>query len=73
MALFDSGDHDSENVHRGIGFLLETQRRDGSWQDEAWTGTGFPGVFYLRYHYYALYFPIRALALYGRARDSRPH
>ena len=34
------------------------QRYDGSWKDEYWTGTGFPKVFYLRYHLYATYFPL---------------
>lgn len=49
-------------VRRGLQYLLHTQRPDGSWQDEPWTGTGFPRVFYLRYHLYATYFPLLALA-----------
>ena len=43
------------------------QQYDGSWRDEHWTGTGFPRVFYLRYHLYATYFPLWALSLYRRA------
>ena len=54
-------------VRRGVESLLATQRSDGSWYDEQWTGTGFPKVFYLRYHLYACYFPLQALAAYVRA------
>jgi squalene-hopene/tetraprenyl-beta-curcumene cyclase len=54
-------------VRRGIDWLLASQRDDGSWYDEHWTGTGFPKVFYLRYHLYACYFPLQALAAYVRA------
>ena len=68
MTLFGSGDFDSASVRRGLERLLQTQRADGSWYDEAWTGTGFPRVFYLRYHLYATYFPLLALGTFaGRA------
>ena len=40
---------------------------DGTWEDEQWTGTGFPEVFYLRYHYYATYFSLLSLSAYRRA------
>ena len=43
-----------------------TAADDGSWVDETWTGTGFPKVFYLRYHLYATYFPLWALSLLRR-------
>jgi squalene-hopene/tetraprenyl-beta-curcumene cyclase len=56
-------------VRRAVDWLLETQRSDGSWYDEYWTGTGFPKVFYLRYHLYACYFPLQALATYARALE----
>jgi squalene-hopene/tetraprenyl-beta-curcumene cyclase len=56
-------------VRRAVDWLLATQRRDGSWYDEYWTGTGFPKVFYLRYHLYACYFPLQALASYARALE----
>jgi squalene-hopene/tetraprenyl-beta-curcumene cyclase len=46
--------------------LLDTQRPDGTWAEEPFTGTGFPKVFYLKYHYYALYFPLMALCRYRR-------
>jgi squalene-hopene/tetraprenyl-beta-curcumene cyclase len=64
LALFAAGDYSSDKVRRGIDYLIQTQRRDGSWQDAFWTGTGFPKVFYLRYHLYATYFPLWALSLW---------
>jgi len=64
MGLFFSGDHTSPAARRGVDYLLARQRPDGTWHDEYWTGTGFPRVFYLRYHLYALYFPLQALGLY---------
>jgi squalene-hopene/tetraprenyl-beta-curcumene cyclase len=66
MALFATGDRDSDPVRRGVEYLLARQAYDGSWTDEYWTGTGFPKVFYLRYHLYATYFPLWALSLYAR-------
>jgi squalene-hopene/tetraprenyl-beta-curcumene cyclase len=75
MALFATGDRDSEAVQRGVAYLLSLQEYDGSWKDEHWTGTGFPKVFYLRYHLYATYFPLWALSLHARegsAGTTRP-
>jgi squalene-hopene/tetraprenyl-beta-curcumene cyclase len=51
-------------VQRGIDYLLQTQCADGGWEEREFTGTGFPRVFYLRYHLYRLYFPLWALSLY---------
>ncbi|MEP6801844.1 MAG: squalene--hopene cyclase [Acidobacteriota bacterium] len=81
MALLAAGEGPSESVERGVDYLLCQQLYDGSWKDASWTGTGFPGVFYLRYHLYATYFPLWALSQYDRAkrrherRDTgdRPH
>ncbi|MFV1958585.1 MAG: squalene--hopene cyclase [Planctomycetota bacterium] len=64
LGLFASGDFDSDAARRGLAHLLEAQRGDGSWYDATWTGTGFPRVFYLRYHLYATQFPLLALAIY---------
>jgi squalene-hopene/tetraprenyl-beta-curcumene cyclase len=60
----------SPAVRRGIEFLLNTQQEDGTWIEDAFTGTGFPRVFYLRYHMYRLYFPLMALARYARLNPS---
>jgi squalene-hopene/tetraprenyl-beta-curcumene cyclase len=64
LGLLAAGDTRSDCVTRGVEFLLRTQKRNGSWRDEWYTGTGFPKVFYLKYHMYAEYFPLLALAAY---------
>ncbi|HEY6273784.1 MAG TPA: squalene--hopene cyclase [Terriglobales bacterium] len=66
MGLLAAGDTRSESVQRGILHLLETQRADGSWDEDQYTGTGFPRVFYLAYHLYRDYFPLIALSTYAR-------
>ena len=53
---------DHPAVLRGVRYLVHTQSHDGSWEESQFTGTGFPCVFYLRYHYYPIYFPLMALA-----------
>ncbi|HWC96906.1 MAG TPA: squalene--hopene cyclase [Candidatus Sulfopaludibacter sp.] len=62
LGLLAAGDRDSVQVRRGIQFLLERQRPDGTWPEDATTGTGFPNVFYLSYGMYRDYFPLLALA-----------
>ncbi len=62
MGLIAAGFQDHAAVARGIRFLVETQREDGTWDEPQFTGTGFPRVFYLRYHYYPIYFPLMALS-----------
>ena len=66
LGLLAAGDTRSDCVHKGIAYLLKTQRRDGSWQEKWNTGTGFPKVFYLKYHMYAEYFPLLAMATYQK-------
>ncbi len=70
MGLLACGEAESETVRHGVRFLLATQQDDGSWKDEYWTGTGFPKVFYLRYHLYASEFALRALARYRKAMEG---
>jgi squalene-hopene/tetraprenyl-beta-curcumene cyclase len=70
LGLVACGRVDSPAVERGVGYLLAEQEPDGSWKDDFWTGTGFPRVFYLRYHLYATYFPLRALAVLDRERGA---
>jgi len=49
--------------------LLRTQRSDGNWDEPYYTGTGFPRVFYLKYHLYRLYFPLMALGRFRRMHE----
>jgi squalene-hopene/tetraprenyl-beta-curcumene cyclase len=49
---------------RGAAYLAATQRADGTWDEELFTGTGFPGDFYINYHLYRLVFPLTALGRY---------
>ena len=53
-------------VQRAVEYLLTHQNDEGSWDEEPFTGTGFPKVFYLKYHLYRHYFPLFALARYRR-------
>lgn len=70
LGLFATGDFDSESATQGIRYLLRTQNQEGSWEEPYFTGTGFPSVFYLKYHLYSHYFPILALSDY--LRRNRP-
>jgi squalene-hopene/tetraprenyl-beta-curcumene cyclase len=72
MGLLTGRPGDTPAVRRGVRWLLDRQDADGTWQQAPWTGTGFPKVFYLNYHYYRHYFPLMALAQWRRARSS-PH
>jgi squalene-hopene/tetraprenyl-beta-curcumene cyclase len=72
MGLMCAGDYESESVQKGIQYLLETQRPDGSWYERPYTGTGFPRVFYLKYTLYYQYFPLMTLSKYaGHLRGLR--
>jgi squalene-hopene/tetraprenyl-beta-curcumene cyclase len=71
LGLIAAGQVRHAAVRRGVRYLLAAQGDDGGWAEEPWTGTGFPGVFYLRYHYYATYFPLLALSSYRRALERR--
>ena len=69
MGLIAGGDTYSSSVQYGIDYLIRTQAEDGTWAEELATGTGFPKVFYLNYHYYRLYFPLLALAEFVKMRN----
>jgi squalene-hopene/tetraprenyl-beta-curcumene cyclase len=68
MALLHAGAIEHLAVARAVDYLLATQRPDGTWEEAAFTGTGFQRVFYLRYHLYRDYFPLWALGLYRALR-----
>jgi squalene-hopene/tetraprenyl-beta-curcumene cyclase len=69
MGLVAAGEAGTSAVRRGVGTLIDRQRA-GTWEQAPWTGTGFPRVFYLNYHYYRHYFPLMALAQYRTAQSS---
>jgi squalene-hopene/tetraprenyl-beta-curcumene cyclase len=76
MGLLAASEVDHQAVRQGVRYLLERQDGAGTWAQEPWTGTGFPRVFYLNYHHYRHYFPLRALAQYRAARfgsELAPH
>lgn len=64
IGLLSASYHDKLVIERGINYLINTQKNDGTWQEANFTGTGFPGHFYLKYHLYAQYFPLIALGRY---------
>ena len=70
MALLEA-DQDSPAVAGGVDYLVRTQREDGTWDEEMYTGTGFPSAFYIRYHLYRLVFPLMALGRYARRTGLR--
>jgi squalene-hopene/tetraprenyl-beta-curcumene cyclase len=59
-----AGSPEAESVDRGVRWLADTQRDDGTWDEPQFTGTGFPGDFYINYHLYRLVFPVSALGRY---------
>ena len=68
LALLAAGEHAGEPVRRGVRWLVDTQRADGTWDEPEFTGTGFPGDFYINYHLYRIVFPISALGRYVTAQ-----
>ena len=64
LGLMAAGEMDSPEVRKGAEYLMRAQQADGLWKDEWFTAPGFPRVFYLKYHGYAKYFPLWALARY---------
>jgi squalene-hopene/tetraprenyl-beta-curcumene cyclase len=71
LGLIAGGDTNSLSVQHGIEYLVESQLPDGSWQEALATGTGFPRVFYLNYHYYRLYFPLLAISSYVKSNGLK--
>lgn len=65
MGLCAAGLSGHEATRCGVDFLLETQLENGRWREPEFTGTGFPCVFYLRYHFYSVYFPLMALSIFA--------
>ncbi|WP_211942052.1 squalene--hopene cyclase [Cylindrospermopsis raciborskii] len=74
MGLIAAGEakqkFDLATMEKAVNYLLTTQRLDGTWDESYFTGTGFPGHFYLKYHLYQQYFPLLALGRYRRIVNS---
>jgi squalene-hopene/tetraprenyl-beta-curcumene cyclase len=68
----EQGQYRGAAVERGVRWLAATQRADGSWDEPQYTGTGFPGDFYINYHLYRLAFPVSALGRYVGASEDQP-
>jgi squalene-hopene/tetraprenyl-beta-curcumene cyclase len=63
LALLAAGER-SKATDAGVSFLAATQNEAGTWDEPFFTGTGFPGDFYINYHLYRLVFPVTALGRY---------
>lgn len=64
LSLMAAGEVDSPSVNRGIQYLLANQKGDGTWDEDQYTGTGFPKFFMIKYHIYRNCFPLTALGTY---------
>jgi squalene-hopene/tetraprenyl-beta-curcumene cyclase len=65
-------DPDTDAVARGVDWLVRTQRSDGGWDEDLYTGTGFPGDFYINYEMYRVVFPLSALGRYLASGKDQP-
>ncbi|ACK52150.1 squalene-hopene cyclase [Methylocella silvestris BL2] len=70
LALMAAGEVDAPEVALGLDYLVSTQADDGFWDEARFTATGFPRVFYLRYHGYAKFFPLWAMARYRNLKSG---
>ena len=64
LSLMSAGEVHSVNVAKGVRYLTARQRHDGTWDEEQYTGTGFPKFFMIKYHIYRNCFPLMALGTY---------
>jgi squalene-hopene/tetraprenyl-beta-curcumene cyclase len=70
LGLMAAGEVGNPAVARGVEYLKATQAQNGLWDEQRYTATGFPRVFYLRYHGYPKFFPLWALARYRNLRST---
>jgi squalene-hopene/tetraprenyl-beta-curcumene cyclase len=73
LGLIAGGDTTSISIQKGVEYLCQTQRADGTWDEPFATGTGFPRVFYLNYHLYRNSFPLLALAGYRKTARNETY
>ncbi len=71
MAVVGNNSGSDSAICKGIDWLIQNQADDGQWDEPWFTGTGFPRVFYLKYHLYRLYFPLMALGRFRRLSGDR--
>jgi squalene-hopene/tetraprenyl-beta-curcumene cyclase len=69
IGLLAASDAEDPAIARAVNHLVEQQQSNGSWSEQEFTGTGFPCVFYLKYHLYRNYFPLYALARYRNTKN----
>jgi squalene-hopene/tetraprenyl-beta-curcumene cyclase len=72
LAFVAAGEASSAPAHRGVEFLVNTEIAAGGWDEPWYTGTGFPGDFYINYHLYRLVFPVSALGRWLTAVSLSP-
>ena len=74
MGLIDASDYltlpATEAVSKGIQYLVNAQKANGNWDEAEYTGTGFPGHFYLNYQLYRHHFPLMALGRYRKLQKG---
>jgi squalene-hopene/tetraprenyl-beta-curcumene cyclase len=70
LGLMAAGEVGNPVVARGVEYLIATQTEKGLWDEQRYTATGFPRVFYLRYHGYSKFFPLWALARYRNLKNT---
>jgi squalene-hopene/tetraprenyl-beta-curcumene cyclase len=70
LALMAAGEVGNPIVGQGVKYLIATQNEKGLWDEQRYTATGFPRVFYLRYHGYSKFFPLWALARYRNLKNT---
>jgi squalene-hopene/tetraprenyl-beta-curcumene cyclase len=68
LLAYDAAGERGPAMERAVRWLVETQLPGGGWDEPSYTGTGFPGDFYLNYHLYRDVFPVMAL---GRVLGAR--
>ena len=66
LGYVSAGQSRSLSTRRAAQYVWQSQRPDGDWDEQHFTGTGFPLDFMIRYHLYRLTFPLLAL---GRLRE----
>jgi squalene-hopene/tetraprenyl-beta-curcumene cyclase len=70
LGLMAAGEVENPAIVQGVEYLKATQTEKGLWDEARYTATGFPRVFYLRYHGYSKFFPLWALARYRNLRST---